>query len=183
MANIGYIRVSTVQQNTERQLEGVQLDRVFEEKVSGKDAEREQLQAMIDYAREGDVIHVHELSRLGRNTKDLLNIIDTLKDKGVSVRFHKEGLTVGGENNAVGNLMLTVLSGVAQMEREMMLERQAEGYQAAKAAGRIAGRGKSKSIDREAIAEALKAGGSVRKTAEQFGVSAFTVQQIRKEIE
>lgn len=183
MANIGYIRVSSVQQNNERQLEGVELDRVFTETASGKNAEREQLKAMIEYVREGDVIHCHELSRLGRSVKDTLTIIDEIKAKGASVIFHKEGITAGAEETAASKMMLNVFAAVAQMEREYMLERQAEGYQAAKAAGRISGRGKGRHIDREAIAEALKAGGSVRKTAEQFNVSPFTVQQIKKEIE
>ncbi|EAQ8824062.1 recombinase family protein [Salmonella enterica] len=183
MANVGYIRVSSVQQNTERQLDGETLDKVFTEKVSGKNAEREQLKAMLDYVREGDTVHVHELSRLGRNVKDLLEIIDTLKEKGVTVHFHKERLTVGAESNAISNMMLNVLSSVAQMEREMMLERQAEGYAAAKAAGRIASRGNGKSVDRAGIVSALAAGGSVRKVAADFQVSTQTVQRIKREQE
>ncbi|WP_250692097.1 recombinase family protein, partial [Escherichia coli] len=84
----GYVRVSSVQQNNERQLEGVELDRVFTETASGKNADRPQLNAMLEYVREGDVIHVHELSRLGRNVRDLLTIIDAVKAKGASVNFH-----------------------------------------------------------------------------------------------
>ncbi|EAU3454976.1 recombinase family protein [Salmonella enterica] len=183
MSNIGYVRVSTSHQNNERQLDGVKLDKVFTETASGKNAERVQLKAMLDYVREGDVIHCHELSRLGRNTKDLLSIVDVLKEKGVCVRFHKEGLTIGGENNAVGNLMLTVLSGVAQMEREMLLERQAEGYAAAKAAGRRGGRGNGKDVDRVGIVAALAGGGSIRQVAKDFDVSTQTVQRIKKESE
>lgn len=181
MANVGYIRVSSVQQSTDRQLHDVVLDRVFEEKVSGKSMERAQLSLMMDYVREGDVVHCHELSRLGRNTKDLLEIVETLKGKGVRVKFHKEGITVGGESDAMGNLMLTVLSGVAQMERELMLERQAEGYAAAKAEGKVVGRGKGKAIDRDAVKAALDAGGSVRGVAAQFGISTHTVGVIKKE--
>lgn len=181
MSNIGYIRVSTTHQSTDRQLAGVELDRVYEEKVSGKSMEREQLALMMDYAREGDVIHCHELSRLGRNTKDLLDIIETLKGKGVRVKFHKEGITVGGDQDAIGNLMLTVLSGVAQMERELMLERQAEGLAAAKAKGELKTRGVSKTIDREAVLDALNAGGSVRGVAAEFGISTQTVGRIKKE--
>lgn len=181
MANVGYIRVSSVQQNTERQLDGVQLDKVFSEKLSGKNMERPQLSAMMNYIREGDTLHIHELSRLGRNTKDLLSIIDELKAKGVVIRFHKEGLTIDGNNNAIGNLMLTILSGVAQMEREMMLIRQAEGYAAAKAAGRVVGRGNQKSIDRTAIMLDLKSGKSLRATAKDNNVSLNTVYRIQKE--
>ncbi|EGA8148559.1 recombinase family protein [Salmonella enterica] len=181
MANVGYIRVSSVQQNTERQLDGVELDKVFSEKLSGKNTERPQLKAMIDYVREGDTVHVHELSRLGRNVKDLLSIIDTLKEKGVSVHFHKERLTTGAESNAISNMMLNVLSSVAQMEREMMLERQAEGYAAAKAAGRVVGRGNQKNIDRAAIIADLAAGKSLRLTAKDNGVSLNTVYRVQQE--
>ncbi|EPD6685269.1 recombinase family protein [Cronobacter sakazakii] len=183
MSNVGYIRVSSIQQNTDRQLEGIALDKVFTEKVSGKNADREQLRAMLDYVREGDVVHCHELSRLGRNVKDLLSIIDTLKEKGVTVMFHKERLTVGAESNAISNMMLNVLSSVAQMEREMMLERQAEGIAAAKAAGRMVGRGKGRAVDRVGIVSALAAGGSVRQVAKDFNVSTQTVQRIKKEQE
>lgn len=181
MAQVGYVRVSSVQQNTERQLDGMTLDKVFSEKVSGKNTDREQLKAMMAYVREGDTVHVHELSRLGRNVKDLLSIIDQLKEKGVTVQFHKERLTVGAESNAISNMMLNVLSSVAQMEREMMLERQAEGIAAAKAAGRMVGRGNSKSVNRTGIASALAAGGSVRRVAADYGVSTQTVQRIKKE--
>lgn len=183
MSNIGYVRVSTAHQNTERQLDGVELDKVFTETVSGKNADREQLKAMLAYVREGDVIHCHELSRLGRNTADMLNIIDQVKAKGASIKFHKEGMTAGANENAAGRLMLTVLAGVAQMEREMMLERQAEGYAAAKAAGRIAKRGHGKNIDRVGIVSALAAGGSIRTIAKDFNVGISTVQRIKKEQE
>lgn len=181
MANVGYIRVSTVQQNDERQLDGVAVEKMFAEKCSGKNADRPQLKAMIDYIREGYVIHCHELSRLGRNVKDLLNIIDTVKAKGASIEFHKERLTAGANENAISRMMLNVLASVAQMEREMMLERQAEGYAAAKAVGRKGGRGNGKGIDRAGIVAALAAGGSIRMVAANFAVSTQTVQRIKKE--
>lgn len=183
MANVGYVRVSSIQQHTERQLDGVALDKVFTEKVSGKNADRPQLKAMLAYVREGDVIHCHELSRLGRNTADVLSIIEQVREKGASIEFHKERLTAGANENAVSRMMLGVLASVAQMEREMLLERQAEGYAAAKAAGRIAKRGNGKDVDRVGIVSALAAGESIRKTAERFGVSTQTVQRIKKEQE
>lgn len=183
MANVGYIRVSTVQQNTERQLDGVALDKVFTEKCSAKNTERPELNAMLAYVREGDVIHVHELSRLGRNVKDLLNIIDEVKTKGASIHFHKEKLVAGKEETAISKMMLNVIASVAQMEREMMLERQAEGYQAAKAAGKIASRGNSKTIDRAGIVAALAAGASIRTVAKDYSISTQTVQRIKKEQE
>ena len=90
--NVGYIRVSTVEQNTARQLDGLALDKVFEDKCSGKDTNRPALQACLEYVREGDTLHVHEISRLARNMGDLNRIVDDLTAKGVAVKFHKEGL-------------------------------------------------------------------------------------------
>lgn len=183
MAHVAYIRVSTVQQNTERQLadSGVKFDKVFTEKVSGKNTDRAAFVAMMEYVRDGDTVHVHDISRLARNTADLLATVETLTKRGVAIRFHKEGITTG-ENSPTGNLVITLLAGIAQMEREQMLQRQREGYDAAKAAGRIAGRGKGKAVDREGISEALAAGGSVRSVAADFGVSTNTISRIKKEI-
>lgn len=182
MANVGYIRVSTTEQNTERQLDGVTLDKVFTDKVSGKNTNREGLAAMLAYVREGDTLHVHSIDRLGRNTRDLLNIIHDLKGRGVAIQFHKEGQTVSN-NNPFGDLMLTVLAGVAQMERDMMLSRQREAYDVAKASGKKIGRGNAKSIDRAAIIADLAAGKSLRLTAKDNGVSLNTVYRIKQEWE
>lgn len=183
MSNIGYVRVSSIQQNDERQLADIKLDRVFTEKLSGKNTERPQLRAMLDFIREGDTVHVHELSRLARNAKDALTIIDDIKAKGCSIWIHKENIKLTGENDMVANLMLSVLAGVAQMEREMMLSRQAEGYAAKAAQGLPLGRGKSQSVDRVGIVSALASGSSIRETAKAFGVGVSTVQRIKKEQE
>lgn len=180
MANVGYIRVSTVDQNTERQLDGVNLDKVFSEKVSGKNADRDELQSMLAYVREGDTVHVHSIDRLGRNSRDLLNIVEDLKSRKVRIQFHKEGLLVDGEN-PFGEMMLTVLAGVAQMERSMMLMRQREAYDTAKAKGESIGRGKSKNIDRAAIITDLQQGKSLRTTAKDHGVSLNTVYRVQQE--
>lgn len=184
MAHIAYIRVSSIQQNTERQLAdtGITFDKTFTEKESGKSTEgREAFRAMMDYVREGDTIHVHEISRLARNTADLLATVETLNKRGVRIQFHKEGITTG-DNSPAGNFMLSTLAGVAQMEREMMLQRQREGYEAAKAAGRIVGRGNGKATPRAEIVAALAAGGSVRQVAKDWGVSTNTVSRIKKEM-
>lgn len=185
MTNVGYIRVSTAQQNTERQLAGVALDKVFTDKTSGKDTDRPEFKAMMAYLRDGDVLHVHSIDRLSRNTADLLNTVNDLKQRGVIIEFHKEGIRAGnGEGNAMGNLMLSVLGAVAEMERETMLIRQREGYAAAKAAGRIAARGNGKEVDskRPGIIKALTAGESVRSVASTFSVSTNTVQRIKREL-
>ncbi|MCS4274452.1 DNA invertase Pin-like site-specific DNA recombinase [Raoultella sp. BIGb0132] len=118
--------------------------------------------------------------RLCRKTSDLLATVEELTKRGVIVQFHKEGFKTGKES-AFGNFMLTVLAGVAQMEREFMLERQREGYEAAKQAGRITGRGKSVTIDRRAVKSNLASGMSIRKTAEKHGISTQTVLKIKNE--
>lgn len=183
MAHIAYIRVSSQQQCTERQLAntGISFDKVFSEKVSAKDTNREAFLAMMGYLREGDTLHVHEISRLARNTADLLATVDTLTQRGVSIQFHSEGIKTG-ENSPTGNLVLTLLSGICQMEREMLILRQREGYEAAKAAGRLVGRGNGRSIPRTEIVAALASGASVRSAASEFGVSTNTISRIKKEM-
>lgn len=153
---------------------------MFEAKASGKNIEREQFKTMMDYVREGDTLHVHSIDRLCRKTSDLLTTVEELTKRGVIVQFHKEGFKTGKES-AFGNFMLTVLAGVAQMEREFMLERQREGYEAAKQAGRIAGRGKSSTIDRRAVKNDLQSGMSITKISEKFKISTQTVMRIKIE--
>lgn len=132
MANLGYVRVSTAEQNDARQrgaLEKYNIDKWFEEKVSGKDTNRKKLQAMIDYCREGDTIYVHDFSRLARSTKDLLEIVELLQSKGVNLVSDKENLDT---NTATGKLMLTMIAAIAEFERQNLLERQREGIAIAK---------------------------------------------------
>lgn len=174
MAHIGYKRVSTLAQTTERQLHGVELDKVFEEKTSAKDINRPVLKQMLDYIREGDTLHVHSLDRLCRCTLDTLKLVQELNEKGITVHFHKEGLIAGTDDSAMSRMMLTIFAAVAQAERETMLERQREA-----AAINPMKRGKGKNIDRDGIAAALKAGGSIAKVAEQFNVGKSTVQRIK----
>lgn len=183
MAHVAYIRVSSLQQNSDRQLAdtGISFDKVFTEKVSAKDTNREAFSAMMEYLREGDTLHVHDISRLARNTADLLSTVDALTKRCVAIQFYKEGIKTG-DSSPTGNLVLTLLGGIAQMEREQMLLRQREGYEAAKAAGRIAGRGNSRNIPRSEIMAALASGGSVRSVASEFGVSTNTISRIKKEM-
>lgn len=140
MANVGYVRVSTAEQNTGRQFgdfekAGIKLDKVFEEKISGKDRERPKLQAMMDYVREGDKVYIESYSRLARNTRDLLNIIHELEEKKVTVVSLKENFDT---STSQGRLMLTFMQGIAQFERDLIKERQAEGIAIAKAQGKFA---------------------------------------------
>jgi DNA invertase Pin-like site-specific DNA recombinase len=177
MANVGYVRVSSVEQNTVRQLADlkVQLDKVFEDKVSGATTDRPQLQAMLEYVREGDTIYVHDISRLARNLADLLTLVKDLTTKGISVRFDKENLTFTGEDSPMQNLMLSMLGAVYQFERSMIKERQLEGVAQAKLEGKYKGR--PKTIDDTAIQKLIAEGVSYRKAAEQLGLSLSTVQR------
>lgn len=146
--NIAYVRVSTVEQNEARQeeaLEKFKIDKWYKEKVSAKDTNRKQLQDMIDYAREGDTIYIHEFSRLARSTKDLLEIVETLNKKGVELVSHKENLDT---STPTGKLMLTMIAAIAEFERQQLLERQREGIAIAKREGKYKGR-QVKAIDEE----------------------------------
>ena len=140
MSKIGYIRVSTEHQETARQqeiMDSNHVDRIFSEKLSGATADRPQLKAMLDYVREGDTLYVESISRLGRSTRDLLNIIDTLTDKGVMLVSHKENIDT---NSPSGKFMLTVFADLSQLEREQLKQRQREGIEIAKAQGKYTGR-------------------------------------------
>ena len=143
---VAYIRVSTVEQNEARQLEAMQgkgIEKYFTEKVSAKDANRPQLQAMLDYVREGDVVYIHDFSRLARSTKDLLDIIEQLHKKGVSLISNKESIDT---STPQGKLMVTMLGAIYEFERANLLERQKEGIAIAVKEGKYKG-GQVKKID------------------------------------
>lgn len=138
--NVGYIRVSSIEQNTESQkelLKNVGMDKVFEEKISGKNAKRPELQAMLEYVREGDTVYVKDLSRLARNTKDLLNIVEYLTNKGVRLKSIKENIDT---STNFGKLMITFLAAIYEFERANLLERQRDGIAVAKMQGKYKGR-------------------------------------------
>ena len=132
---IGYIRVSSAEQNTERQLEGLEMDRTFTEKVSGKSTDRPALQEMLRFVREGDHLFVHSMDRLARNLIDLRQMVQDLTDRGVKVTFVKEGRLFNGDDAAMSVLLLSVMGAVAEFERAILRERQAEGIRIAKVKG------------------------------------------------
>jgi DNA invertase Pin-like site-specific DNA recombinase len=135
---------------------------------------------MLEHVREGDTVVVHSMDRLARNTKDLLEIVETLKANGVSIKFIKESLTfTAGTDNSMSNFLLSILGSVAQFERELMLERQREGNEAAKQKGLYKGR--KSSISREDIMGDITSGLSVRKTATKHGIAVSSVSRIVKE--
>ena len=137
---VAYIRVSTIEQNTESQraiLSKIKINKVFEEKISGKNAKRPELQAMLEYVREGDTVYVKDLSRLARNTKDLLNIVEYLTNKGVRLKSIKENIDT---STNFGKLMITFLAAIYEFERANLLERQRDGIAVAKMQGKYKGR-------------------------------------------
>lgn len=140
--NIAYVRVSTVEQNEERQVVALEkhgIDKWFKEKVSAKDTNRPQLQAMLEFAREGDTIYIHDFSRLARSTTDLLNIVEQLNAKGIHLVSNKENID---SSTPTGKLMLTMIGAINEFERTNLKERQAEGIAIAKEKGKFKGRKK-----------------------------------------
>jgi DNA invertase Pin-like site-specific DNA recombinase len=137
---VGYARISDESQNLARQevlMKHLRTNRIFVDVQSGKNAERPQLKLMLDYVRAGDIVVVESISRLARNTRDLLRIVDILKDKGVAFESQKEKIDT---STPAGEFMLTVFGAIAQLEREFLLARQAEGIAVAKAQGKYKGR-------------------------------------------
>ena len=176
---VAYIRVSTLDQNTDRQLEGLTFDKSFTDKASGKDVARPQLQAALEYLREGDTLHVHSMDRLARNVDDLRGIVKGLTAKGVLVKFHKEGLTFTGEDSPMSNLLLSLLGAVAEFERSLIRERQREGIAIAKTKGIYKGRKQALSEERvEALkVEVKEAKKSKTELAKEYGISRETLYQ------
>lgn len=177
---IGYIRVSSLDQNTERQLDGIELDQVFTDKASGKDTDRPQLQAAVKHARAGDTFVIHSMDRLARNSEDMQRIVRELKAKGVTVQFIKEKLTFSaGTDNPMDELMFSMLAAFAQFERSLIRERQREGIAIAKAKGDVyLGRKPALNAGQVADLKAKAAAGAKKTTlSKEFGISRETLYQ------
>lgn len=175
---IGYIRVSTLDQNPDRQLENIPVDRVFTDHASGKDVARPQLDTLIRFVREGDTVVVHSMDRLARNLDDLRRIVRSLTDRGVRVEFVKEQLTFTGEDSPMATLLLSVMGAFAEFERALIRERQREGIALAKQRG--AYRGRKKALSAEAVAELgrrVAAGEKKAHIARDLGISRETLYQ------
>lgn len=172
-----YKRVSTVVQSTERQLIDVPCDREYEDKLSGKDRNRPQLEAMMFNLRAGDIINVHSMDRLARNTKDLLNLVEEINQKGTTIKFHKENLTFAPDKkDPYQQLMMTMLGAVATLERELINQRVREGVALAKAKGKYKG-GKNKLSDEQVteLNELYKNDVPIARIARTYNVSRPTV--------
>jgi len=175
---VGYVRVSTIDQNTERQLDAVELDKTFTDKASGKDTNRPQLQAALDYLRDGDVLVVHSMDRLARNLDDLRKLVLGLTARGVVVEFVKEHLAFTGEDSPMSNLLLSVMGAFAEFERALIRERQREGIAVAKKQGVYKGRKPSLSHERAAeLRKRVAAGERKAALAREFRISRETLYQ------
>lgn len=179
----GYVRVSTVDQNTDRQLDGIELDQIFTEKISGKSIDRPALQQCLSHLRTGDTLHVHSMDRLARNLKDLQQIVEDLTSKGVVVKFHKENLIFTNDTNPMSKLMLQVMGAVAEFERSLIKERQMEGIQKAKARGVYTGRKPSLTdIQIQQIKEKKQQGLNPTQLSKKYGVSRATIYNVLKKV-
>ena len=173
---VGYIRVSSLEQNTARQLSDLELDKVFEDKVSGKSVERPQLKAMLDFVREGDTVVVHSLDRLARNLDDLRRLVNDLTGRGIRVQFIKENLLFSGDDSSMSKLLLSIMGAFAEFERSLIKERQMEGIKIAKDKG--AYKGRKKALSNEQVAELkrrVESGDKKSHVAKEFGISRFTL--------
>lgn len=175
---IGYIRVSSFDQNTERQLDDFSLDKVFTDKASGKNIQRPQLESLLDFVREGDTVVVHSLDRLARNLDDLRQLVQKLTQQGVKIEFVKEQLVFTGEDSPMAHLLLSVMGAFAEFERALIRERQREGIVLAKQRGAYKGRKKALSPTQVQLLKAcIEAGEQKAQVARQFNISRETLYQ------
>lgn len=181
---IGYIRVSSLDQNPERQLEQVAVDRVFTDKASGKDTQRPALDTLLTFVRDGDTVVVHSMDRLARNLDDLRRVVQTLTKRGIRIEFVKEGLVFTGEDSPLSQLMLSVMGAFAEFERALIGERQREGIALAKQRGAYQGR--KKSLSESEIAQLrlrVERGDKKAHIARDFGISRETLYQYLRKTE
>jgi len=175
---IGYVRVSSLDQNPDRQLEQIAVDRIFTDKASGKDVARPQLDTLLRFAREGDTVVVHSMDRLARNLDDLRRLVQQLTARGIRVEFVKEGLTFTGEDAPMATLLLSVMGAFAEFERALIRERQREGIALAKRRGVYRGRKKALSAAQRAeLRQRVAAGEGKAAVARAYGISRETLYQ------
>lgn len=178
---VGYIRVSTLDQNPQRQLDGLSLDRTFIDKVSGKDVNRPALQEMLAFIRAQDTIVVHSMDRLARNLDDLRKLVSTQTKRGVRIEFVKEGLSFSDEDTPMAQLLLSVMGAFAEFERALLKERQREGIELAKKRGAYRGRKKALSAEQVELLKRRVINGEKKSViARDFGISRETLYQYLK---
>jgi DNA invertase Pin-like site-specific DNA recombinase len=173
---IGYVRVSSYDQNISRQLEGFDLDKVFVDKASGKDTHRPELENLKQFIREGDIVIVHSMDRLARNLDDLRQIVRNFTHNGVKIQFVKENLIFSGEDSPLANLLLSVMGAFAEFERALIRERQQEGIEMAKQRGAYKGRKKSLTETQIiTLKERINSGEKKSVIARELGISRETL--------
>ena len=179
---IGYVRVSSFDQNPQRQLENISVDRIFTDKASGKNMRRPQLEALLAFARDGDAVIIHSMDRLARNLDDLRQIVQKLTGRGIRIEFVKEGLTFTGEDSPMAHLMLSVMGAFAEFEHTLLRERQREGIVLARQRGVYQGRRKALSADQiTEIHNRISAGEAKTQVAREFGICRDTLYQYLQE--
>ena len=179
---VGYTRVSSFEQNASRQLENQKIEKLFADVVSGKNTERPQLQALLEFVREGDVVLVHSMDRLARNLDDLRLLVKSLTDKGIHIQFIQENIVFTGEVSPMSQLLLSVMGAFAEFERALIKERQREGIALAKKRGVYKGR--KQALDRKQILqlkERIKTGEAKSTVAKEFGICRATLYQYLKQ--
>ena len=174
--NIGYVRVSTVEQNTSRQLDGIILDKVFTDKCSGKDTNRPALADLIDFVRDGDTIYVHSMDRLARNLFDLQKLVKFFTAKKIKVNFVKENMIFTGDDSPMANLQLAIMGAYAEFERSLIRERQKEGIAIARQSNSYKGRKPVFNDEQQAQIKQMVADRyKITDIAKQFKVSRATI--------
>lgn len=179
---VQYVRVSSVGQNIARQIDDTMaIDKTFTDKCTGSNTDRPALAAMLDFVRDGDTVVVHEISRLARNTADLLALVKQLTAKGVAVRFIKDRMTFeAGINNPMNTMLLTIIGAISAFELSMISERRAEGQAKAQAAGTHCGRVAKLTADQVATIKQRAANESKVALASEYGVSRATIYSVLK---
>lgn len=182
--DIGYIRVSSLDQNTHRQLEGIALGKTFTDTQSGKDTHRPALLACMELLQNGDTLHVHSIDRLARNLQDLLRVLSELTLRGVTVKFHKEHLTFSGEATPFQKLHLQIVGAVAEFERDLIRERQREGIALAKIEGKYKGRKRVLTGDEiREIKKRVACSEKISVLAKEYGVTRQTIYRNLQDME
>jgi DNA invertase Pin-like site-specific DNA recombinase len=183
---VGYIRVSTTTQNTDRQLDGIELDKTFTEKKSAKTAdERKELRACIEYLRVGDMLHIHSIDRLARNLADLKTLVTQINAKGAAVNFHKENLIFKGDgaSDPMQQLMLNMMGAFAEFERSIIVERRREGVAIALEKGVKFGRTAKVTPEIALEIQTKKAAGvKITELMEQYKIGRRTVYDALKKV-
>ncbi|XZI49833.1 recombinase family protein (plasmid) [Clostridium perfringens] len=179
---VGYARVSTEEQSLNRQIDmlidyGVDKRNIYQEKISGMKSNREQLDKMIDELQEGDTVIITDLTRISRSTKDLLNIIDRIKAKGASIKSIK-----ASSDNPYNSFLLTVMSGLSQLERDLISQRTKEGLKSAKARGRNGGRPSKRNDKADTVGLLYKEGYKIVDIVKQTGLSRATIYRVLKDL-